>query len=93
MASIQMSIGRLYEAYDKYPRVRSFRASLTILGIVLVALALTFLAWPIVGRWWIWIPLGVLLLGGIGPGVWMLIIRPQESERVAAGPPDDQGGI
>ncbi|HEY6279610.1 MAG TPA: hypothetical protein VIX86_25140, partial [Streptosporangiaceae bacterium] len=76
MASIQMSIGRLYETYDKYPRFRSFRASLTILGIVLVALSLTFLAWPVVGRWWIWLPLGVLLIGGIGPGAWMLIVRP-----------------
>lgn len=90
MASIQMSIGRLYEIYDKYPRIRSFRASLTILGIVLVALSLTFLVWPLVGRWWIWLPLGILLIGGTGPGLWMLIVRPRGGDRVPGGPPDDQ---
>ncbi len=75
IASMQLSIGRLYEKYDGNLRFRSFRAFLTILGLILVAFALAFLVWPVVRRWWIWLPLGVLLIGGVGPGAWMLYAK------------------
>ncbi len=75
MASIQLSIGRLNDRYGKSVAFRQFRAYLTVIGIVAVAFALTFLACAEVSGWWIWLPLGVLLLGGVGPGAVMLFVK------------------
>ena len=74
IAGIQLSIGRLHRRYDRYAWMRNLRAFLTILGIALVASALTLLVWSRTGEWWVWPPLGVLLLGGLGPGIWTLYI-------------------
>jgi MFS family permease len=74
MAGIQLSIGRLHRRYDRYEWMRNLRAFLTILGIALVASALTLLVWSETGEWWVWPPLGVLLAGGFGPGIWTLYV-------------------
>ena len=72
MASIQLSIGTLYK---RYPDAGPFRASLTLVGIVLIALSLFFLVWPTIDRWWIWLAAGVLLAGGIAPSLWILVLK------------------
>jgi len=78
MAGIQLSIGRLHRRYDRYEWMRNLRAFLTILGIALVASALTLLVWSRTGEWWVWPPLGVLVIGGFGPGIWTLYISVSE---------------
>jgi MFS family permease len=80
MASIQLSIGRLNDNYGRYLKFRQFRAYLTITGIVAIAFALTFLVCSQISGWWIWLPLAVLLLGGIGPGAVMLFVKDIETD-------------
>lgn len=80
MASIQLSIGRLNDRYGKYVTFRLFRAHLTIIGIVVVAFALTFLVCSQISGWWIWLPLAVLLIGGVGPGAVMLFVKDTEDD-------------
>jgi len=79
MASIQLSIGRLYDNYNNLRKFRIFRAYLTVIGIGLVALALTFLVSATVSTLLIWLPLSVLLLGGVGPGLVMLFVKDQDA--------------
>ena len=69
MASIQFSIGTLYETY---PNAGKFRAGLTLFGLVLVALSVFFMVRPMIDSRWLWLPLSVLLAGGIAPGIWIL---------------------
>ena len=72
MASIQLSIGTLYK---RYPDAGPFRALLTLVGIVLIALSLFVLVWPTIDRWWLWLATGVLLAGGIAPSLWTLVLK------------------
>jgi MFS family permease len=71
MASMQFSIGTLYDTYKSYP-ARQFRAGLTLAGVVLVALALFFEVYSVLDSGWLWLPLVILLVGGLGPGAWVL---------------------
>jgi hypothetical protein len=92
MAIIQLSIGPLY---DKYPKAGSFRTGLTIFGIVCVTFALFFLVRPVIDRGWLWLPSGVLLAGGVAPGIWILcagipgVLR-RSHDRPSRQAPDDQ---
>lgn len=69
MASIQLSIGTLY---NTYPSAGKFRAALTLLGLILVAASLFFMVWPLIDSKWLWIPLGALMLGGLVPVIWII---------------------
>jgi MFS family permease len=73
MASMQFSIGTLYDTYNG-KRARQIRAGLTLAGVALVALALCFGVSPVMDTGWLWFPLAVLLAGGIGPALWVLRI-------------------
>ena len=73
MASMQFSIGSLYDKYTS-DRARQFRAGLTLAGVALVALALFFEVYPVMDSGWLWLPLAILLVGGLGPGAWVLKI-------------------
>jgi VIT1/CCC1 family predicted Fe2+/Mn2+ transporter len=66
MASIQLSIGPIY---DKHPKIGFFRSSLTFLGIMLIAVSLVFLVDP---RGWLWLPSVILLIGAFGPATWII---------------------
>lgn len=68
MASIQFSIGTLYIAY---PGAAKVRAGLTLFGLVLVAASLFFAAWPHIDSHWLWLPMGILLVGGLVPVIWI----------------------
>jgi hypothetical protein len=68
MASIQFSIGTLY---NTYPGAGKLRAGLTLLGLVLVAASLFFAVWPLIDSRWLWLPLGVLVAGGLVPVIWI----------------------
>lgn len=68
MASIQFSIGTLY---NTYPGAGKLRAGLTLLGLVLVAASLFFAVWPLIDSRWLWLPLGVLMAGGLVPVLWI----------------------
>jgi hypothetical protein len=72
MASIQLSIGTLY---NTYPNAGKFRAGLTLLGLVLVAASLFFTVWPLIDSTWLWIPLGALMLGGLVPVIWIIRLK------------------
>lgn len=74
MASMQFSIGTLYETYTS-DRARKFRAGLTLAGLALIALALFFEVYPVMDSSWLWLPLIVLLAGGLGPAAWILKIE------------------
>ena len=67
MASIQLSIGPIYDKYAKTSR--SLRGGLCLLGICLVAVALSVLCAPLFQQWWSALALIVLLAGGILPAV------------------------
>jgi hypothetical protein len=82
MGSIQLSIGPLY---DRYPDAAEFRAFLTLLGIDCVAVSLVLLVWGAVGKWWVWLPLGVLLLGGVAPNTWILALKIRRRPQAPAG--------
>jgi hypothetical protein len=73
MASMQLSIGTLYETFTSQ-RAQQFRAGLTLGGVALVALALFFEVYPVMDSDWLWLPLIVLLVGGLGPAAWVLKI-------------------
>lgn len=92
MASLQLSIGRLHDRYGKSIKFLRFRAYLTIIGIVVITLALTFLVCSQVGGWWIWLPLAVLLIGGLGPGAVMLFVKDPEPAPVSQAAQAAQGG-
>jgi MFS family permease len=72
MASIQLSIGTLY---NRYPNAGPIRAALTLFGIALIALSLFFLVWPTIDRWWLGLAAGVLLAGGVAPSLWILVLK------------------
>ena len=74
MASIQFSIGTLYQAYAS-KRARKFRGGLTLAGLGFVALALFFEVYQVMDSGWLWLPLIVLLAGGLGPAAWILRIE------------------
>jgi hypothetical protein len=74
MASMQFSIGTLYETYTS-KRARKFRAGLTLAGLAFVALALFFEVYPVMDSGWLWLPLVVLVAGGLGPAAWILKIE------------------
>jgi MFS family permease len=59
MASIQLSIGPIYDKYAKTSR--SLRGGLCLLGICLVAVALSVLCAPLFQQWWSALALIVLL--------------------------------
>jgi len=65
MASIQLSIGPIYDKYAKTSR--SLRGGLTLIGICLVTVALSVLCAPMLQQWWSGLALVVLLIGGILP--------------------------
>jgi hypothetical protein len=69
MASIQFSIGTLY---DTYPKAGKFRAGLTLVGLAFVTASLFFAVMPLIDSAWLWPPLCILLVGGLAPGVWIL---------------------
>jgi MFS family permease len=73
MASMQFSIGTLYDKY-KSKRAQKVRAGLTLFGLAFVALALFFEVYPVLDSGWLWLPLIVLLVGGLGPAAWILRI-------------------
>ena len=68
-ASIQFSIGTLYE---RYPNLGKFRAGLTLVGLAFVTASLFFAIRPAIDSLWLWLPLSVLLVGGLIPGLWIL---------------------
>ena len=68
-ASIQFSIGTLYE---RYPKAGKFRAGLTLVGLALVTASLFFAIRPTIDSLWLWLPLCILLVGGLVPGLWIL---------------------
>jgi hypothetical protein len=61
----------------------SLRPTGATIGIVVITLALTFLVCSQVGGWWIWLPLAVLLIGGVGPGAVMLFVKDPEGPVLA----------
>jgi MFS family permease len=65
MASIQLSIGPIYDKYAKTSR--SLRGGFTLLGVCLVVVALFVLCAPLFQQWWSGLALIVLLIGGILP--------------------------
>jgi hypothetical protein len=71
MASMQFSIGTLYDTYTS-GRARQFRAGLTLAGVAVVALAVFFEVYPVMDSGWLWFPLAILLVGGLGPAAWVL---------------------
>jgi hypothetical protein len=76
MASIQLSIGRIYDHHNT-AGFRHIRAGLTFAGIFCVTLALFFSVYPMTHEWWGWLALALLLAGGIGPSIWTLcLFRP-----------------
>ncbi len=77
MASIQLSIGRIYDRH-KSDSFRHIRAGLTFMGIVCVTLALFFSVYLMIHEWWGWLAVGFLLTGGVGPSIWTLyLFRPR----------------
>jgi hypothetical protein len=69
MASIQFSIGTLYTTYRNAGK---FRAGLTLIGLAFVTASLFFAVMPLIDSLWLWLPLCVLLVGGLAPGLWIL---------------------
>lgn len=73
MASIQLSVGPLYDKYRHH--LRKFRAGLTLAGLVLVAASLFFAVRPMIDSLWLWLPLCVLLVGGGYPAIWIVALE------------------
>jgi len=72
MASIQFSIGPLYDNHKEEQAWRSWRAGFTLWGIVLVTIALTILVAAAIHHWWVVPAVIVLLAGGTVPGILIL---------------------
>jgi hypothetical protein len=86
MASIQLSIGPIYDIHAKTSR--SLRGGLTLLGVCLVTVALSVLCAPMFQQWWSGLALIVLLAGGILPAFLTAYLWIQElSGKHPAGAP------
>ena len=93
MASIQLSIGPLYENHKKEQVWSSWRAGFTLWGIVLVTIAVTILVAAAVHHWWVAPAAIVLLAGGTVPGLLILRQkwRDRQQRRAARQQPDGIG--
>jgi hypothetical protein len=91
LASIQLSIGPLYDNHKSEPAWKSWRAGLTIWGIILVTFALAVLVFAARRDSWVVPALAVLVAGGIIPGLLILVEKWRDRSDAVASSPEPGG--